>query len=99
MAGGNISISPEEMRDAATWLQNQREQMQQSLHEANTKMEEMVEAAYATPGSDTKFRPFWEEYKNGTQKAIEGLHGVSEFIKQVADAFVDTDDQTSSSIG
>ncbi len=47
----------------------------------------------------SKFRPYWEEYKNGTQNAIEGLHGVSEFIKQVADAFVDTDDQTSGSIG
>ncbi|MFF2810237.1 hypothetical protein ACFVT2_24315 [Streptomyces sp. NPDC058000] len=51
------------------------------------------------PGSETKFRPFWEEYKNGTEKAIEGLQGVSEFIKQVADAFVDTDDQTAGSIG
>ncbi|BDH09486.1 MULTISPECIES: WXG100 family type VII secretion target [Streptomyces] len=99
MAGGNIQISPDEMREAATWLQNQKEQMQQSLHEANTKMDEMVEAAYSTPGAESKFRPYWEEYKNGTQNAIEGLHGVSEFIKQVADAFVDTDDQTSGSIG
>ncbi|MCR8578719.1 hypothetical protein [Streptomyces sp. Isolate_219] len=57
MAGGNIQISPDEMREAATWLQNQKELMQQSLHEANTKMDEMVEAAYATPGSETKFRP------------------------------------------
>lgn len=91
---GNIKISPDEMREASTWLQNQKELMQQSLHEANTKMDEMVEAAYATPGSESKFRPYWEEYKNGTEKAIEGLQGVSEFIKQVADAFVDTDDQT-----
>ncbi|MGW8400346.1 WXG100 family type VII secretion target [Streptomyces lydicus] len=86
MAGGNIKISPDEMREASTWLQNQKELMQQSLHEANTKMDEMVEAAYATPGSESKFRPYWEEYKNGTEKAIEGLQGVSEFIKQVADA-------------
>ncbi|MFD5734145.1 hypothetical protein ACFWIY_15080 [Streptomyces sioyaensis] len=78
MAGGNIKISPDEMREASTWLQNQKELMQQSLHEANTKMDEMVEAAYATPGSESKFRPYWEEYKNGTEKAIEGLQGVSE---------------------
>ncbi|MFH8368279.1 WXG100 family type VII secretion target [Streptomyces sp. NPDC018031] len=99
MAGGNIRISPDEMREAATWLQTQKELMQQSLLEANTKMDEMVEAAYATPGSETKFRPFWEEYKNGTQEAIEGLNGVSEFIKKVAEAFVTTDDQTSGAIG
>ncbi|MDI3405754.1 MULTISPECIES: WXG100 family type VII secretion target [Streptomyces] len=99
MADGNIKISPDEMREASAWLKTQKELMQQSLHEANTKMEEMVEAAYATPGSETKFRPFWEEYKNGTQEAIEGLQGVSEFIQQVADAFVDTDSQTSGAIG
>ncbi|WP_371529118.1 hypothetical protein OG302_26910 [Streptomyces sp. NBC_01283] len=68
MAGGNIKISPDEMHEASTWLQNQKELMQQSLHEASTK-------------------------------AIEGLQGVSEFIKQVADAFVDTDDQTANSVG
>ncbi|MFG2226630.1 WXG100 family type VII secretion target [Streptomyces sp. NPDC048644] len=90
MAAGNIKISPDEMREASTWLQNQKEMMQQSLQEANTKMEELVEAAYATPGSETKFRPYWEEYKSGTQEAIEGLQGVSQFIQQVADAFVDT---------
>lgn len=99
MPGGNLNISPDDIRDAATWLQNQKEQMQHSLQEANTKMDEVVSAAYATPGSETKFRPYWEEYKSGTHDAIEGLHGVSEFLKQVADAFVDTDDQTSGSIG
>ncbi|WP_281424962.1 hypothetical protein [Streptomyces auratus] len=27
-AGGNIKISPDEMREASTWLQNQKELMQ-----------------------------------------------------------------------
>ena len=99
MAGGNIRISPDEMREASTWLQNQKELMQQSLHEANTKMDEMVEAAYATPGSESKFRPYWEGSQERHREGDRGPEGVSEVIKQVADAFVDTDDQTSGSIG
>ncbi|MEV7524604.1 WXG100 family type VII secretion target [Streptomyces sp. NPDC091371] len=96
---GRINIEPEEIEAAAAWLRNQKEMMQQSLQEANTKMEEVVAAAYATPGSETKFKPFWEEYKTGTNDAIEGLQGVGDFLDKVAAAFVDTDDQTAGAIG
>ncbi|MFK0044031.1 WXG100 family type VII secretion target [Streptomyces sp. NPDC090741] len=99
MPNGTINIDPSEIEEAANWLRNQKEMMQQSLQEANTKMDEVVAAAYATPGSETKFKPFWEEYKKGTGDAIEGLQGVSEFLDKVAAAFVDTDDQTTSGIG
>jgi hypothetical protein len=93
-----IHIEPDEIDEAAAWLRNQKEMMQQSLHEADTKMAEVVEAAYRTPGSETKFKPYWDEYYNGTKHAIEGLEGVSAFLGAVADAFVSTDEQTAGSI-
>lgn len=96
---GTIRIEPSDIEEAATWLRNQKDLMQQSLEEANTKMDEVVSAAYATPESETKFRPFWEEYKRGTQDAIEGLQGVSEFLRKVSEAFVETDTQTASGLG
>ncbi|WP_405591332.1 WXG100 family type VII secretion target [Streptomyces sp. NBC_01092] len=96
---GGINVEPEEIQAAAAWLSNQREQMQQALTDANTKMNEVVEAAYATPGSREKFAPYWEDFKNGLDKGIGDLEQVSEFLKQVAQAFVDTDQQTSSGIG
>ncbi len=99
MAGGQIHIEPSEIEEAAAWLRNQKEMMQQSLREADTKMGEVVAAAYATPGSETKFKPYWEEYNTGTREAIEGLEGVSQFLNAVAEAFVNTDDQTANSIG
>ncbi|MFI1393702.1 WXG100 family type VII secretion target [Streptomyces sp. NPDC020681] len=96
---GKISIDPTEIEEAATWLRNQKEQLQQSLQEADTKMADVVAAAYSTPGSETKFKPYWDEYNTGTKNAIEGLEGVSSFLKAVAEAFVGTDDQTAGSIG
>ncbi|MDB1087113.1 WXG100 family type VII secretion target [Streptomyces sp. ACA25] len=99
MAAGQINIDPAAMEEAATWLRNQKEMMQQSLLEADQKMSDVVAAAYSTPGSETKFRPFWEEYHTSTRSAIEGLEGVSEFLRQVSEAFVSTDDQTSGAIG
>jgi uncharacterized protein YukE len=99
MAGGQINIDPAEIEEAAAWLRNQKEMMQQSLQEADSKMADVVAAAYSTPGSETKFKPYWDEYNTGTKQAIEGLEGVSEFLKAVAEAFVSTDDQTAGSIG
>lgn len=96
---GKINIDPEEIEEAAAWLRNQKESLQQALREADTKMADVVAAAYSTPGSETKFKPYWEEYNTGTKDAIEGLEGVSAFLKAVADAFVSTDDQTAGSIG
>ncbi|MFJ3233691.1 WXG100 family type VII secretion target [Streptomyces sp. NPDC086787] len=99
MAGGQINIDPAEIEQAASWLRSQKELMQQSLQEADSKMGDVVAAAYSTPGSETKFKPYWEEYNTGTRNAIEGLEGVSQFLAAVADAFVSTDDQTAGSIG
>jgi uncharacterized protein YukE len=96
---GRIAIDPAEIEEASTWLRNQKEALQQSLQEADTKMADVVSAAYATPGSETKFKPYWDEYNTSTRNAIEGLEGVSQFLGSVARAFVDTDDQTAGSIG
>jgi len=99
MAGQQIALDPEEVRAASQFLLQQRETLQQGLQEADTKMADLVQAAYSTPGSETKFKPFWDEYINGTKQAIDGIEGVSRFLDQTAQAFVDTDDQTAGSIG
>ncbi|MFE5819985.1 WXG100 family type VII secretion target [Streptomyces sp. NPDC056479] len=96
---GPININPEDIEEAANWLRTQKETLQQGLQEADTKMADVVAAAYSTPGSETKFKPYWDEYNTGTKSAIEGLEGVSQFLSSVARAFVDTDDQTAGSIG
>ncbi|CAM5239954.1 WXG100 family type VII secretion target [Streptomyces microflavus] len=96
---GRITIEPSEIEEAASWLRNQKELLQQGLQEADTKMADVVAAAYSTPGSETKFKPYWDEYNTGTKNAIEGLEGVSNFLQAVSNAFVSTDDQTAGSIG
>ncbi|AGK75701.1 WXG100 family type VII secretion target [Streptomyces microflavus] len=96
---GRITIEPSEIEEAASWLRNQKELLQQGLQEADTKMADVVAAAYSTPGSETKFKPYWDEYNTGTKNAIEGLEGVSSFLQAVSNAFVSTDDQTAGSIG
>ncbi|MEV0186265.1 WXG100 family type VII secretion target [Streptomyces sp. NPDC050625] len=94
-----IKMDPEDIEEAANWLRNQQEMLQQGLREGSTKMADVVAAAYSAPGSEIRFRPYWNEYNTGTRDAIQGLEGVSQFLCSVARAFVDPDDQTNSPIG
>ncbi|MFF2518256.1 WXG100 family type VII secretion target [Streptomyces sp. NPDC058086] len=87
-----IKIDQEDIEEAANWLRNQRETLQQGLQEADTKMASVIAAAYSTPGSETRFGPYWNEYNTGTRDAIQGLEGVSQFLSSVVRAFVDPDD-------
>jgi uncharacterized protein YukE len=96
---GLMNIDPEAINEAAAYVRNQKEMLQQGLHEVDSKMADIVAAAYNTPGAEKKFKPYWDEYNNGTKNAIEGLEGVSSFLKSVSEAFVSTDDQTAGSIG
>ena len=96
---GQMTLDPDAVKEFATYLRQQKEDLLQALREADTRMADTVEASYNTPGSERKFKPYWEEYINGTNQAIEGIEGVSQFLDQTLQSFVDTDDATANSIG
>ncbi|WP_250007574.1 WXG100 family type VII secretion target [Actinoplanes sp. M2I2] len=96
---GQMILDPEEVKAFAQYLLQQRENLQSALQEADTRMAETVEASYNTPGSESKFKPFWEEYITGTKQAIDGIEGVSQFLDQTLQKFVETDDATAGAIG
>ncbi|AVZ76540.1 hypothetical protein SLUN_34355 [Streptomyces lunaelactis] len=90
----NIKVSPEEMREAASWMDNQRERMQEAIREAKNKIDHVVDNSYDTPQSKAKFEPMWDNYQRELESGVEEMRQISEFLKKTADAFVDTDDQT-----
>ncbi|GLY00674.1 MULTISPECIES: WXG100 family type VII secretion target [Actinoplanes] len=96
---GQMTLDPEAVQAFAQYLLQQRETLQSALQEADTRMAETIEASYNTPGSESKFKPFWEEYISGTKQAIDGIEGVSQFLEQTLQRFVETDDATAGSIG
>lgn len=96
---GQMILDPEAVQAFSQYLLQQRENLQSALQEADTRMAETVEASYNTPGSESKFKPFWEEYITGTKQAIDGIEGISQFLDQTLQRFVETDDATAGAIG
>ncbi|NUK21292.1 WXG100 family type VII secretion target [Streptomyces lunaelactis] len=85
----NIKVSPEEMREAASWMDNQRERMQEAIREAKNKIDHVVDNSYDTPQSKAKFEPMWDNYQRELESGVEEMRQISEFLKKTADAFVD----------
>ncbi|MEU8485835.1 MULTISPECIES: WXG100 family type VII secretion target [unclassified Streptomyces] len=100
MAGtGNIKVSPDEMREAATWMDNQRQRMQDAIREAKNKIDHVVENSYDTPQSKAKFQPMWDSYQKQLEQGVDEMQQIGDYLKKTADAFVSTDDQTGGGIG
>lgn len=99
MAGnGNIRVSPEEMTEAAGWMDNQRQRMQDAIREAKNKIDHVVDNSYDTPQSKAKFEPMWDNYQKQLEQGVDEMQQISDYLKKTAEAFVSTDDQTAGGI-
>lgn len=96
---GNIRVSPEEMQEAAVWMDNQKQRMLDAIKEAKNKIDHVVDNSYDTPQSKAKFAPMWENFQRQLETGVEEMTQISEYLKKTAEAFVQTDDQTTSGIG
>lgn len=99
MANGNIRVSPDEMREAASWMDNQKQRMQDAIKEAKNKIDHVVDNSYDTPQAKAKFEPMWDTYQRQLEQGVEEMTQISDYLKKTADAFVQTDDSTTSGIG
>ncbi|MGW2562719.1 WXG100 family type VII secretion target [Streptomyces sp. NPDC001514] len=95
----NIKVSPEEMREAASWMDNQKERMLDAVREAKNKIDHVVDNSYDTPKSKERFAPMWDKYQKDLETGIQTMQEIAEYLRKTADAFRDTDDQTASGIG
>ncbi|MFC9612331.1 hypothetical protein [Streptomyces sp. NPDC056938] len=69
----NIKVSPEEMREAAGWMDNQKERMLDAIREAKNKIDHLVENSYDTPQSKAKFAPMWENYQRELELGVNEM--------------------------
>jgi hypothetical protein len=87
------------MQESSSWLKQNLETLLDGMNQAKSKIETLVENGYNTPGSQGKFKPYFDEYKGSVDQTLDGMRGIAEFIGQVSDATVDMDNQTAGSLG
>ncbi|MDX3072422.1 WXG100 family type VII secretion target [Streptomyces sp. NPDC088354] len=77
---------------------NEYDQAIAQLRKIKTDIDNLLADGYRTPAAETKFRPFFESFHKGYNDVIEGLPGISQYVKSVGEGFTETDTQLGNSL-
>lgn len=93
MAGQNVHVTYQEMRDAANQLRNGQQEITEKLGQLQKQVQSLVNGGYVTDRSSKQFEQSYNEFDTGAKKTIEGLEGMGKYLESAADAFQQADEQ------
>jgi WXG100 family type VII secretion target len=94
----NVNVTYQELSDTASKLSNGQADIEGKLSELKGSVDQLIAAGFQTDKASGAFASAYDEFTSGATKTIEGLEGMSKFLKAAADAFTQVDDQLSSAI-
>jgi uncharacterized protein YukE len=92
-------VQTEDIQESASWLNQNMETLLDGMRQAKTKIDDLIQGGYNTPAAQSKFGPYFDEYKSSVDQTLQGMEGISEYLKQVGVAFEQTDSETGNSLG
>lgn len=95
----NVNVTYEEMNAQADKLVAGREEIEGQLAALKSQVEGLVANGFVTDTASEAFRASYEEFNTGVRNTIEGLNGMSLYLKKAAQTFQDADTQLASSLG
>jgi WXG100 family type VII secretion target len=89
----NISVSYSDMTGAADRLIAGREDINSRLAQLQSLIEGLVSQGFVTDKSSGAFRNSYAQFTNGARNAIQGLDGLSGYLRTSAQTLADVDSQ------
>ncbi|MDI2125810.1 WXG100 family type VII secretion target [Yinghuangia seranimata] len=87
----NVNVTYEEMRKAANDLSDGHADIIDKLQVLQAFIKTLVNGGYVTDRSSKQFEHSYEEFNTGANKTIEGLQGMSAYLKKAAETFEQAD--------
>ncbi|WP_368499005.1 WXG100 family type VII secretion target [Herbiconiux sp. A18JL235] len=94
----NLNVTYEEMTEAAGRLDTGRDQMTTTLTDLRRLIDQLVANGFQTQMASGAFDDTYEKFTNGTTQAVEGLQGLSQFLRSAAEAMQKTDEELAKAI-
>lgn len=94
----NVNVTYQELSDTASRLSAGQADLESKLSELKRIVDNLVAEGFQTDKASGSFQTSYEEFTTGATKTVQGLEGLSSFLKSSADAFQQVDDQLSSAI-
>ncbi|MFE0423271.1 hypothetical protein [Streptomyces sp. NPDC058953] len=84
-------LNDERIAQTAATTMNQYDTAIAQLQAIRTELTNLTADGYNTPAAKADFIPFVEEFFRGYEPVVEGLKGISTFVKSVGDGFTQLD--------
>ncbi|QJU54263.1 WXG100 family type VII secretion target [Herbiconiux sp. KACC 21604] len=94
----NLNVTYEEMTEAAGRLDTGRDQMTTTLTDLRRLIDQLVADGFQTQMASGAFHETYQKFTTGTTQAIEGLQGLSQFLRSAAEAMQKTDEELAKAI-
>ena len=94
----NMNVTYSDMTDAAKRLDSGKTDIITKLNELKALVGQLVGAGFVTDAASGAFNTSYEQFDKGTQQAVNGLDGMSQFLNKAASAMQNTDDELAKGI-
>ncbi|HWR86564.1 MAG TPA: WXG100 family type VII secretion target [Rhodoglobus sp.] len=94
----NINVSYDSINNAAARLDQGRDELNLKVQELNTLINNLVSDGFVTSQASGAYQSAFEQYSSGARQTIDGLTGLSDFLRRTAQTLQETDQAIAGSI-
>ena len=94
----NLNVTFDDMEKAALDLADGHSEIEGKLTQLKNGIDSLVNGGYVTDKSSKAFDHSYTEFNTGVKQVLEGLTGMSGYLKQAAQALADTDEQLAAAL-
>lgn len=94
----NLNVTYQDLDNTASRLKSGQADVEAKLSELKKAVDSLVSAGFVTDKASGAFQASYDEFNTGATKTIQGLEGMSQFLKSAAQAYGQADEQLASAI-
>ena len=94
----DLNVTYEEMRAASNKLKSGQSEIEATLAQLKSHIDNLVSSGYVTGKSSKAFEASYDEFNTGAKQTIEGLTGMGDYLEKAAEALEGTDEQLASAL-
>jgi WXG100 family type VII secretion target len=87
----NINVSYDSINNAAGRLDQGRDELNLKVQELNALINNLVSDGFVTSQASGAYQAAFEQYSSGARQTIDGLTGLSNFLRKTAQTLQETD--------
>jgi WXG100 family type VII secretion target len=94
----NINVSYADMDGAASDLKAGQADIEDRLQALQRKIQQLISDGYVTDKSSVAFGQSYDEFNRGVTQTVQGLEGLSSYLKKASQTLSETDQSLASGL-